>query len=75
MKERLQRHANGEELNDLFQPLIGNIKGEESSVLFKDQVAEVEQAGELSSSSKTVMMLADHRKLEREPMGRVFPSR
>ena len=29
VKERLQRHANGEELNDLFQPLVGNIKGKD----------------------------------------------
>ncbi|KAF2161904.1 hypothetical protein M409DRAFT_69435 [Zasmidium cellare ATCC 36951] len=44
VKERLQRHENGEELNDLFQPLVGNIKGEDAGVSFKDQVAEVEQA-------------------------------
>lgn len=45
VKERLQRHANGEELDDLFLPLAGNIKGGDAGMLFKDQVAEVEQAG------------------------------
>lgn len=45
VKERLKRHADGEELDDLFEPLAGNTKGEDTGISFKDQVAEVEQAG------------------------------
>lgn len=57
VKERLQRHENGEELDDLFHPLVGNIKGQDAGVSFNDQVAEVEQAGELSS------LIACHRRV------------
>lgn len=45
-KERLERHANGEELDDLFEPLVRQINEQQSNIPFKDQVAEVEQAGE-----------------------------
>ncbi|KAI0508534.1 cytochrome P450 [Xylaria bambusicola] len=43
-KERIQRHAKGEELNDLFQPMLEDWKGNEAAITTADRIAEVEQA-------------------------------
>ncbi|KAK5633187.1 hypothetical protein RRF57_008901 [Xylaria bambusicola] len=45
-KERIERHANGEELNDLFQPMLEDRKGDEPAITTVDRISEVEQAGE-----------------------------
>ena len=45
VKERMERHANGEELNDLFHPLLEDSKGDEPAITTTDRIAEGEQAG------------------------------
>ncbi|KAI0465547.1 benzoate 4-monooxygenase cytochrome P450 [Xylaria cf. heliscus] len=43
-KERMERHANGEQLNDLFQPMLEDRNGEEPAITTLDRIAELEQA-------------------------------
>ncbi|KAI1323176.1 benzoate 4-monooxygenase cytochrome P450 [Xylariaceae sp. FL0255] len=43
-KERMERHAKGEELDDLFQPMLEDRSGEEPPIVTADRIAEVEQA-------------------------------
>ncbi|ORY68270.1 benzoate 4-monooxygenase cytochrome P450 [Pseudomassariella vexata] len=43
-KERMERSANGEILNDLCQPMIEDRKGDGADITMKDRVAEIEQA-------------------------------
>lgn len=43
--ERMERHAKGEVLNDLFQPMLEDRKGSKPDITTKDRIAEVEQAG------------------------------
>lgn len=45
MKERIQRHNDGEILDDLFHPLLENSKGVEPDISMEDRIAEVEQNG------------------------------
>ena len=45
VKERMERHANGEKLNDLFHPLLEDSKGDEPAITTTDRTAEREQAG------------------------------
>jgi hypothetical protein len=45
VKERIERYHNGEELDDLFSPLLENAKGEEPDISPADRIAEVEQNG------------------------------
>ncbi|KAH8196083.1 hypothetical protein TruAng_009739 [Truncatella angustata] len=42
--ERMERHANGEYLYDLFQPMIEDVKGNEADMTMGDRIADVEQA-------------------------------
>ncbi|KAI1823683.1 benzoate 4-monooxygenase cytochrome P450 [Xylaria intraflava] len=43
-KERIERYKSGEELNDLFQPMLEDRNGEEPAITTGDRIAEVEQA-------------------------------
>lgn len=45
-KERMERHANGEQLDDLFQLMLEDRKGDEPAITTVDRIAEVGQVGE-----------------------------
>ena len=47
--ERIERHQNGEELDDLFTAMIEDKGGQEPDISNLDRVAEVDQMGESSS--------------------------
>jgi cytochrome P450 len=59
VEERIERHRNGEVLNDLFQPMIESKGGERSDISIKDQVSEVQQAGKKDLEAESASIGSD----------------